>query len=204
MKKLTKNARKKLGRNYGPMPASIFAFGCVWLCNGLWHGAGWEFIFFGFYHFVLISLGSLILPLSTALFKKWNFDRHKLPYRIFTIVRTAILVCIGEMFFNSRGLSEGFKMFKVLVTKFTFKSFFNGAIFTMGMDRFDYIVILAVIALVFAVGLMKEKGISPREWLAERHICVRWAVLFTMIMAIVIFGAYGTGYIPIDPIYANF
>ena len=204
MKKLTKSARKKLGRNYGPMPASIFAFGCVWLCNGLWHGAGWEFIFFGFYHFVLISLGSLILPVSTKLFEKWHFDRNKLSYRIFTIVRTAILVCIGEMFFNSRGLSEGMKMFKVLVTKFTFKSFFNGAIFTMGIDRFDYIIVLVVILLVFAIGLMKEKGISPREWIAQRNVVIRWSIFFAMILFIVIFGAYGTGYIPIDPIYANF
>ena len=204
MKKLTKSARKKLGRNYGPMPASIIAFGLVWLCNGLWHGAGWEYLFFGFYHFMLISLGSLILPLSNSLFEKWHFDRNKLPYRIFTIIRTAILVCIGEMFFNSRGLSEGMKMFKVLVTKFSFKSFFNGAIFTMGMDRFDYIIVLVVVAVVFAVGLMKEKGISPREWISQRHICIRWAIFFAMILVIVIFGAYGTGYIPIDPIYANF
>ena len=153
---------------------------------------------------MLISLGSLILPLSNSLFEKWHFDRNKLPYRIFTIIRTAILVCIGEMFFNSRGLSEGMKMFKVLVTKFSFKSFFNGAIFTMGMDRFDYIIVLVVVAVVFAVGLMKEKGISPREWISQRHICIRWAIFFAMILVIVIFGAYGTGYIPIDPIYANF
>ena len=52
--------------------------------------------------------------------------------------------------------------------------------------------------------VMKEKGISPREWIAQRHVVIRWSIFFAMILVIVIFGAYGTGYIPIDPIYANF
>ena len=204
MKKLTKAGRKKLGRDYGPMPASIIAFFCVWLCNGLWHGAGWEFIMFGMYHFVLISLGSLILPLSNKVLPRLHIDRNKLPYRIFAVLRTCILVCIGEMIFNARGASEAVKMLKVLFTKFTFKSFFNGSIFTIGMDRFDYIVILCIIAIVFTVGMMKEKGISPREWIAERNIVLRWTLYLGMIFIIIMFGAYGTGYIPIDPIYAGF
>ena len=204
MKKLTKTCRKKLGRDYGPMPASIIAFFCVWACNGLWHGAGWEFIMFGMYHFVLISLGSLILPLSNKVLPRLHIDRNKLPYRIFTILRTCILVCLGEMLFNARGAKEAIKMVKVLFTKFTFKSFFNGSIFTIGMDRFDYIVLLCMVAIVFAVGLMKEKGISPREWLAGKHIVLRWSVYLGMLLVIILFGAYGTGYIPINPIYANF
>ena len=204
MKKLTKKCRKKLGRDYGPMPASIIAFFCVWLCNGLWHGAGWEFIMFGMYHFVLISLGSLILPVSNKVLPRLHIDRNKLPYRIFTILRTCILVCLGEMLFNARGAKEAIKMVKVLFTNFTFKSFFNGSIFTIGMDRFDYIVLLCMVAIVFAVGLMKEKGISPREWLAGKHIVLRWSVYLGMLLVIILFGAYGTGYIPINPIYANF
>ena len=46
-KKITSAARKKLGNYYGPMISSAIALFCVWICNGIWHGTGWNFIFFG-------------------------------------------------------------------------------------------------------------------------------------------------------------
>ena len=204
MKKLTKASRKKLGRNYGPLPASIIAFFCVWLCNGLWHGAGWEYIAFGMYHFVLISLGSLILPLSNSVFAKLKIDRNCLPYRIFAIVRTSVLVCIGELIFNSRGIHDTGVMLKTIFTKFTFRSWFDGSVFTLGLDPYDVIILVVALVIVFAVGLMKEKGVSPREWAAARPIFVRWPIYILLVVFTVVFGAYGAGYIPIDPIYASF
>ena len=204
MKKLTKNCRKKLGRDYGPLPASIIAFFCVWLCNGLWHGAGWEYIFFGMYHFALISLGALVLPLSNKLFEKLHLSRKSIPYKIFAVARTCILVCIGEMFFNARGLNEGFKMFKILVSRFSLKAFFNGGIFTIGMDRFDYIIVAVILVIVLIVGIMREKGRSVRDLIAAKPFAVRFLIFLTMLAVIIIFGAYGKGYIPINPIYANF
>ena len=204
MKKMTKSCRKKLGRHYGPLPASIIAFFCVWLCNGLWHGAGWEYIFFGMYHFALISLGSLILPLSNSLFEKWHIDRNKLPYKIFAIIRTALLVCIGELIFNARGLTDALRMLKVLFTKFTFKSWVDGSVLSLGLDIHDVIILILAVAVVFAVGIIKEKGKSPRELIAQKPIFVRWPIYIALVVATVGFGAYGAGYIPIDPIYANF
>ncbi len=204
MKKMTKNCRKKLGRDYGPLPASIIAFFCVWLCNGLWHGAGWEYIFFGMYHFALISLGSLILPLSNKLLAKLHIDRHKLPYKIFTILRTALLVCIGEMIFNSRGLHDALGMLKTLFTRFTFKSIFDGSVLSLGLDGHDIIILCVTLAIVLTVGILKERGKDPRELIASTPIFVRWPIYMLLVVYTVVFGAYGAGYIPIDPIYANF
>ena len=40
--------------------------------------------------------------------------------------------------------------------------------------------------------------------LAKQNLAVRWAVLYTMIVFIIIFGAYGFGYTAVDPLYAQF
>lgn len=204
MKNLTRKARKKLGRNYGPMPATIIAFFCVWFCNGLWHGAGTKYIVFGMYHFVLISLGSLVLPLSTTLFKKLKIDKSKMPYKIFAIIRTSLLVFVGELIFNSQGVKSAFRMIKAIFTRFSFKPLLDGSVFTLGLDKNDILIIFVATAIVFAVGIIKEKGNSPRELIAAKPVFVRWPIYMALILFIVIFGAYGAGYIPIDPIYANF
>ena len=59
-KMLTTKARKRFGNRYGPLLASSVALFCVWIGNGLWHGAGSQYIFFGLYYFVLIMAGGLI------------------------------------------------------------------------------------------------------------------------------------------------
>ena len=43
-----------------------------------------------------------------------------------------------------------------------------------------------------------------RESIATKNIVIRWTLYFALIIMIVIFGAYGIGYIPVNPIYAEF
>ena len=40
--------------------------------------------------------------------------------------------------------------------------------------------------------------------IAKRNVVIRWAAVYALIMFIIIFGAYGKGYVAVDPIYANF
>ena len=63
MKKLTLKARKVLGNHGGALISGAVALFCVWFLNGLWHGAGWPFLLFGMYHFLLIVIGNIFEPL---------------------------------------------------------------------------------------------------------------------------------------------
>lgn len=204
MKKLTTKARKKLGNHYGPLIAGSVSLFCVWICNGLWHGAGWNYIFFGMYHFVLILSGNIIEPVVIKLTQKVHINRTSHLYRCVQIVRTFILVCFGEMFFRQESLAQGFKMFGKIFTDFTFKTFNNGSLFEFGMDRQDYLIIIVCAVLLFVMGILQEKGIKIRASIAKRNIAVQFAVYYALIIFIVIFGAYGVGYVPLDPIYAGF
>ena len=57
---------------------------------------------------------------------------------------------------------------------------------------------------------MKKKAIIKdffreiRGSLNRKPTALRWAVWYALILFILIFGAYGVGYIPVDPMYANF
>ncbi len=203
-KKLTKNARKKIGNYYGPMLVSTLALFCVWFCNGMWHGSGWQYIFFGMYHFVLITGGNLIKPAVKNTNKKLGFKPSHPAYKAVQIVRTSILVCIGEMFFRANTLPDGFVMFNKMFTAFSFKTFTDGTLLDLGIDIKDYIIVFVTVILVFVIGLIKENGKSPRVLIADQKLPIRWTIYFALIFYIIIFGAYGKGYVPVDPIYAEF
>ena len=204
LKKLTARARKRLGNHFGPLLSGAIALFAVWLCNGLWHGAGWHYIFFGMYHFALILIGNIIEPLVIKISKKLHISRKCLPYRCLQIIRTSILVCIGELIFRANGLKEGLKMLRKIVTDFHLATFKDGSLFTFGMDMADFGVILCAAAVIFIIGLIQERGNSIRDLISKKNIILRFVCYYALIMVIVVFGAYGSGYLPVEPIYVSF
>lgn len=204
VKKLTGNIKKKTGNYFALLVASAIALFCVWFCNGLWHGAAWNYIFFGMYHFALILMGNVVEPLAKKLRKVLRLNSNMFVYQLFQMLRTSILVVIGELFFRCHGLKSGLIMFKMMLTNFSFERFNLESMEALGIDAQDMVVTGVALLIVLATSVLKERGVELREALAKRPVVVRWAVMYSLILFIVIFGAYGLGYIPVDPIYANF
>ncbi len=204
MKQLTSSARKKLGNHFGPLVAGGIALFCVWFCNGLWHGAAWSFIFFGMYHFTLILLESMTAPAAAAFNARLHINTDGKPYRFMQIIRTTILVVIGELFFRANGFMAGLSLFRRIFTSLSINELSLQTFHKLGIDGHDILIVGITVIIVFIVSLINEKGISIRETLAKKNIVVRWGVLYALIFYIIIFGAYGFGYLPVDPMYAQF
>ena len=204
LKKLTTNGRKKLGKHYGPLLASAIALFCVWFSNGLWHGAAWTFIFFGMYHFVLILSGKIFEPQTNWIKKKLHINSEHFLYKGFQIIRTVLLVFVGELFFRAETLKAGFTMLGKMFSNFTLESITNGKILTLDMDVQDFVIIAIFTIFFFVMSILKEKNIDIREKIASKNIVIRWVIYYSLMIAILIFGAYGIGYLPVDPMYAGF
>ena len=74
----------------------------------------------------------------------------------------------------------------------------------LGLDVKDFIVIVVALIVVLIVSILKEHNKNIREDVSKKHIVLRWAIYYALIFGILIFGAYGPGYEPVDPIYADF
>lgn len=203
-KKITSAARKKVGNYYGPLIASAIALFCVWICNGIWHGAAWQYIFFGMYHFTLILTGRIVEPISEKITEKLHINRKGFIFRSLQIIRTTCLVFIGELFFRAHGLKSGLEMFSKMVTNFSFNMIQNGTVLKLGLDIQDFIIVAVMVVVIFIIGLLKEKGIDIRKSISNKNIVIRWTIYYALILSIIIFGAYGIGYVPVDPMYAEF
>ena len=75
---------------------------------------------------------------------------------------------------------------------------------SLGLDLPDLFILIISLVVVFVVGLMHEKNINIREKILQKPIAVRWTIYYILIFSILIFGAFGPGYDPVDPMYADF
>lgn len=204
LKSLTAKARKKMGNHFGPLLSGSIALLAVWFLNGLWHGAAFHYIFFGLYHFVLILAGNITSPAARVFYARVHINPACLPVRIFQTVRTFILVVFGELFFRANDLLSGFSLFGRMFTSPGFSVPGKETLTLLGVDRKDLILVGVTLLIVLTVGLLRERGIRIRDSLEKKPAVLRWALLYGLILFTVIFGAYGAGYLPLDPIYANF
>lgn len=204
MKRLTKGSRKVFGNRYGPLVASSGALFCVWLGNGLWHGAGSQYLFFGMYYFVLILLGGFLEPVMQRVSDRTGLNRDAVPYRAFQTLRTLVVIFVGELIFRAEGLRAGLGMLSSIAHSFRPESFVDGTVLGVGMDVHDYAVVCAFVLVMLCVGIARERGMDVSGWVGARALPIRWVVWMALVVAIVVLGAYGKGYVPLDPIYANF
>ncbi len=204
MKKITLKARKVLGNHLGALISGAVALFVVWFLNGLWHGAGWTFLFYGMYQFLLILSGNIAEPFIKSFCAKLKINRQNIFYRIFQSIKMTGFVLIGELFFRAPTVSAGFGMLKRMFTNFKISALTNGEVFSLGIDKRDCLIIFLALIVVFIIGILRERNINVRESISKKNIFVRWSIYYALILAIIIFGAYGTGYIPVDPIYADF
>ena len=200
LKKLTLKLRKKIGNKYAPLISGTIALFVVWSLNGLWHGAGWTFLLFGMYHFVLISLGNITKPIFNDLYTKFNIQNSKI-LKVLQIIKTTFLVIIGELIFRATSVTDAFKMIKIMFTNVEVS---KNQFLSLGLDFPDVLVLIVALTIIFVVGLLKERKVDIRKWIMGKNIIVRWLIYYALIFAIIIFGAYGPGYQPVDPLYADF
>ncbi len=204
MKKLTLWGRSKLGNHLGPLLAGAVALFCVWICNGLWHGAAWTFIAFGMYHFIIILLENIFEPYVIKLCEKIHINRQSKPYHFFQIVKTFFLIVFGELIFRATRFKAALAMLAKIFTQFSFKGLTKTNIYNAGLPMYDLIITVITLVIILIVSILKEKNINIREEIAKKPIVLRWAIYYLLIFYLLIFGAYGGNYVPIDPIYANF
>lgn len=75
---------------------------------GLWHGAGWNFGFFGIYHAVMIGIYYLI---------RHHWDRMNVFLQIFLNYQIA---CIGWLIFRTSSIEQAWEMLKSIALNFHF------------------------------------------------------------------------------------
>lgn len=193
-----KQKSKSFGRKISVYVSTIV----TWFLTGLWHGAAWNFVVWGLLNAFFILLAEEYKPVSKRFREKHEGLVESFGYRVFEILRTFLLMCSLRMLDCYRNVAVSFKAFFSIFTDFNWGEAF-GNLLNIGLSAADFIVAGVGIAMMFAVSCVQEKHGSVRELIWKKQgLCY---VLFgLLLLAILIFGAYGVGYDASQFIYNQF
>ena len=207
-----KHFKGDFGKYVARMGIAAMALFPVWISNGLWHGPKWNYIFYGLYYFGLIFMGLALEPVRDRILAVLHINPECMFYKAFQTVKMLIIIFTGEMFFRGDGFRQGFHMFKSIFQGFKTETFKDGTLLTLGLDQNDFRIIIIGCMIVFFADLIKEYWPKETKMCQKQWICTvekafvpgKWVICYGLVMAILIFGAYGEGYQMIDLIYAGF
>ena len=148
-------------------------------------------------------MATLLEPLFNKCLEKLKIKQEYLGWRIFRIVRTIFLLSIGRSIVCSLSGTAAIKTIGKMFFSFTPLDLVNGKLATLGISSFDFLVLLLLLAVVFFIDYLNEKGIGVLDTIAKLPIVLRWAVYYLMIFALLMLIQTG-GVAPNGFIYARF
>jgi len=202
MLKFSTKCRKVFGDNIGKRIPVYVSTIFVWFVTGVWHGASWNFIMWGTFNGIIIMISQELEPVYAWFHSKFNVDK-KLWFNVFRIVRTFFLMCSLRIFDCYRDVLTAFKMFGSIFTDWNLPELFNGSLMNLGLTMGDYVVLIVAITILFIASLLGRHELV-REKLARKNIAVRYLAYVAIIVAILVFGAYGPDFDPAAFIYGQF
>lgn len=174
----------------------------VFLTSGLWHGAGWGFIIWGFLHGFYQVAGDLLKPTREYFIEKFNINRNGFFHKLSQITIVFILVDFAWIFFRANTFRDAIGIIKNM---FVFNPWvlFDGSLYNLGLDQKDFIVGILAIFILIIVSLLR-RNTRLINLIGKQSIIVRWTFYFTFLYSILIFGIYGPGYAAQQFIYFQF
>lgn len=201
MNKISKWGRKHIGNFIGRTLPICFVNIVIFFVVGIWHGASWKYIVYGLYNGFIIAFSNLMEPVYKKMAAKCHINTNSRGWKVWQIIRTFILVNIGWYFDMAGSFKDALIMMKYTVVGFSPSLLFDGSLLRLGIGVRDYWIILIGCIVIFVISLLKEKGVSIRESIANKNIVIRWGIWYVFILLIIIFG-YTEGVQAF--LYANF
>lgn len=173
--------------------------------SGLWHGASWSFVVWGLLHGVFQIVGDFTRPIKQKVYEMWHVKTESFSFKFGQVVTTFLLVDLAWIFFRAETIGQALEYCKRIFTKWDPWSFFNGEIYTLGLDRQEFNILVVSVVVLLLVDLLRYvKKQTITVFLQEQCIWFRWSVMLLLIGAIIVFGIYGIEFDSSQFIYFQF
>lgn len=170
-----------LGGSRRGTPRRVFNLLLTFLVSGLWHGSGWQYLFWGLLHGVLQSIGALTRPLRRR-FAGWGGTAGVWVRRLF------ITFCANGafLFFGAPSLAQGFGMVGRIFSGAAGLGFLD-----LGVSGTELAFVVLAMGVAFLLDLVAEKAEAAGSSLYDRFAAlpgaVRVAALLVLAVTVLVF-----------------
>ncbi len=141
-----------LGGNRCPMWRHLLNIMIVFVISGLWHGAAWTFVIWGFIHGIYQVVGSLTFKKRNKLLSKLGVDEGSRALHAVRRINTFALISFSWIFFRANSASDIGIIFGKLFTDF---GGISHTLSSMGLGASEIIIsILSILILILLDGLL--------------------------------------------------
>ena len=199
-----KKIKKRFGLRASKAMMMLVSTYAVWILTGLWHATGLNYLAWGLMWATVIGLSTIFDPEIKKLTQLLHINTGANSWRIFQMVRTFGLYCFGRLIAAPGDLKVTGMLIRNLFTKFQPWLLTDGSLYTLGLDRPNFLLAIVCLLLLGFVSIREEQGVHLRESIASSNIIFQWAIYYGLFFAILIFGIYGPGYNASDFVYMKF
>lgn len=211
--KLTSKLKARFGKKAAKQIPTFIAMFVLWVCMGVWHGCGFNYIAEGLWFYIIIVLGQIFDKQLKKIGECLHIVAKSSIHTLLCKLRTMFLFAIGMLFFKSTTLTDAFKM---LINGFNVPKFINSVktipntliLLESNIGANGIIWPAVAIGIGFTFICYSSKKQLLNENLIDNLLTLtfirRILVIWVMIMLIIILGAYGPGYSASEFIYGGF
>ena len=200
--KLGKRARKKWGAKMGKLVPGYFALIFVWTATGLWHGANWTYLVWGYLNLFVIVSTMQLTDFYERVKKKLHIKSDSLLWSVFCVIRTYLLVCFFRFFSAAPNIYSAMEMLKATVRNMHLEVIRAPITLFVNVGYVEIYYIIIGTFFIFLVDLFEEIGLWGK---IKKHcpMLVRNAIYTLLIFLIAMSALNGTN-ISGGFMYANF
>ncbi|WP_227395945.1 MBOAT family O-acyltransferase [Jeotgalibacillus aurantiacus] len=179
--------KKKRGEIY---VAIIITF----LVSGIWHGAAWTFVIWGFLHGFYRVFSDYTKHPREKMASIVRIDQHPALHKWWKIAVTFLLVCFSRVFFRSETVESAFQNGLLFVSPASWNPFslFQALELFSLLDLVIFTVFFVVVQLFHYI---ERKHVCTWKWLSARPFPARFAAYTFIVLSIIVFGMTGGGFI---------
>ena len=202
--KLGKLTRRKIGGKLGKIiPTSIATF-TVYFIIGIWHGANFRYVFFGFWNGALITGAFLLDGVFVKMKNRLGITGKEGWYHGFQMLRTMVLVFIGRYVSRAPRLLTAFSMLWTTVSRPQLSQLRDGILLKLGLGGRELAVVAVGVLVLLAVEGAQEKGVAIRKAMERQNLLIQWLGILVPLLVLLVFGILRDSTISAEFIYKQF
>ncbi len=162
--------------------------------SGLWHGANWTYVLWGFLNGVFQVVGDLLTNAKKRFCTLFGIHPEKPGSKLAQIVITFTLIDFSLIIFRANSINDAVQIIDSIASVFNPWILFDDSLYGCGLSAKGFLILAISLLLLFVVDIANYKGIKVRRILLEQDYWFRVLAFAFSVAFILIFGIWGTGY----------